>query len=244
MIVTCLSPLQTKSSELVRFQKPGVLFGSAQDFKTPPEKVDDKWVGVDGNCMLYCLYGYELYKKYLNNVEDCGYGLADIKTAAEMASNDTSKVKLSAPVLTRGLGYTVTWNKVANADYYYVYDSNDNDAYTVVMAEDDKATYSYEVEVVGNHNVYVVAHSYFTAYNSSPASNVMATPEVKPVFSYKSMSDGLYKFDETHFKLVGQNASYTIGDEIRVKVVDVDFYRRRTEFRLLEKENKREDNSK
>ena len=60
MIVTCLSSLQTKSSELVRFQKPGVLFGSAQDFKTPPEKVDDKWVGVDGNYVLLselCWFG-------------------------------------------------------------------------------------------------------------------------------------------------------------------------------------------
>ena len=154
--------------------------------------------------------GWDAYDYLLNYAIDDSYGLAHVKTASEMASNRTSKTTLTAPVLTAGLGYTVTWNKVANADYYYVYDSNDNDAYTVVMAEDDKATYSYEVEVVGNHNVYVVAHSYFTAYNSSPASNVMATPEVKPVFSYKSMSDGLYKFDETQMGTMGidKNGGY------------------------------------
>ena len=51
-----------------------------------------------------------------------------------------------------------------------------------------------------------------------------------------------YKFDEAHFRLVGSKTNSTIGEEIRVKVVDVDFYRRRTEFRLLEKENGHEDN--
>ena len=52
---------------------------------------------------------------------------------------------------------------------------------------------------------------------------------------------GQYKFDEAHFRLVGSKTNYTIGEEIRVKVVDVDFYRRRTEFRLLSKENGHED---
>ena len=52
---------------------------------------------------------------------------------------------------------------------------------------------------------------------------------------------GQYKFDEAHFRLVGSRTNYTIGEEIRVKVVDVDFYRRRTEFRLLSKENGHED---
>ncbi len=145
--------------------------------------------------------GWDCYDYYLNNATG-EYGLAHIKTAEEMAANNTSKVSLDAPNLTRGLGYTVEWSRVANADYYYVYDSNDNNAYTVVMADEDTITYSYKAEVVGNHNIYVVAHSYYKAYNSS-ISNVVSTPEVKPVFSYKAMSDGLYKFSEAQMKTMG-----------------------------------------
>jgi ribonuclease R len=50
---------------------------------------------------------------------------------------------------------------------------------------------------------------------------------------------GTYTFDEQKLRLNGTESSYTIGEEIRVKVIDVDFYRRRTEFRLLEKIEKR-----
>ena len=46
---------------------------------------------------------------------------------------------------------------------------------------------------------------------------------------------GEFKYDAERFRLIGQTESYTIGESIRVKVVDVDFERRRTEFRLLEK---------
>ena len=46
---------------------------------------------------------------------------------------------------------------------------------------------------------------------------------------------GTYKFDAERFCIIGERGSYTIGEEIRIKVIDVDFYRRRTEFRLLSK---------
>ncbi len=46
---------------------------------------------------------------------------------------------------------------------------------------------------------------------------------------------GEYKFDADRFCLIGKKQSYTIGEEIRVRVIDVDFERRRTVFRLLEK---------
>ena len=46
---------------------------------------------------------------------------------------------------------------------------------------------------------------------------------------------GEYKFDPDRFRLVGTAESYTIGERVRIKVIDVDFYRRRTEFRLLGK---------
>lgn len=49
---------------------------------------------------------------------------------------------------------------------------------------------------------------------------------------------GEYKFDPDRFQLVGRTESYTIGEEIRIKVVDVDFERRRTEFRLISKTKK------
>ena len=48
---------------------------------------------------------------------------------------------------------------------------------------------------------------------------------------------GEYKFDAERFRLIGKKDSYTIGEEVHVKVVDVDFERRRTEFRLLNKKN-------
>ncbi len=44
---------------------------------------------------------------------------------------------------------------------------------------------------------------------------------------------GEFTYDEPRFRLVGKKQSYAIGEVIKVKVVDVDFYRRRTEFRLI-----------
>ena len=46
---------------------------------------------------------------------------------------------------------------------------------------------------------------------------------------------GEFSYDEARFRLVGRTQTYTIGESVKVKVVDVDFYRRRTEFRLLKK---------
>ncbi len=46
---------------------------------------------------------------------------------------------------------------------------------------------------------------------------------------------GEYEFKPDAFLLKGRKESYTIGERVRVEVVDVDFERRRTEFRLLEK---------
>ncbi len=46
---------------------------------------------------------------------------------------------------------------------------------------------------------------------------------------------GEYEFKPDSFLLKGRKESYTIGERVRVEVVDVDFERRRTEFRLLEK---------
>ena len=46
---------------------------------------------------------------------------------------------------------------------------------------------------------------------------------------------GEYRFDEKLFCLKGGTESYTLGESLRVEVLDVDFYRRRTQFKLLEK---------
>ena len=46
---------------------------------------------------------------------------------------------------------------------------------------------------------------------------------------------GTYAFDPDHFCLIGTDRKYTIGESVKIKVIDVDFYRRRTEFRLLKK---------
>ena len=47
---------------------------------------------------------------------------------------------------------------------------------------------------------------------------------------------GEYEFVPERFALVGKD-TFTIGEEIRIKVVDVDFYRRRTEFRFISKKS-------
>ena len=46
---------------------------------------------------------------------------------------------------------------------------------------------------------------------------------------------GTYKFNPDNFCLIGNGKSYSLGETLKVKVTDVDFYRRRTEFRLLQK---------
>lgn len=137
--------------------------------------------------------------------------LSTVKTAAQLAANNTSAVALEKPVLNKGLGYTVTWNAVANADYYKVYDDNTYLEYHVVMANGENAL-TYKAEVVGDHNVYVVAHSYYDEYNSA-TSNTVATPKVKPVFSYKSMQDGLYKFTSSQMETMGISTEGCYYDE-------------------------------
>ncbi len=46
---------------------------------------------------------------------------------------------------------------------------------------------------------------------------------------------GEYVFDPDRFLLKGKKQSFTIGERLKIEVVDVDFERRRTEFRLLDK---------
>ena len=49
---------------------------------------------------------------------------------------------------------------------------------------------------------------------------------------------GNFTFDPDRLRLVGRTEIYAIGESVHVKVIDVDFYRRKTEFRLLGKKNK------
>ena len=51
---------------------------------------------------------------------------------------------------------------------------------------------------------------------------------------------GTYKFNPDKFCLIGSGNSFSLGESLKVKVVDVDFYRRRTEFRLIKKIEKTE----
>lgn len=50
---------------------------------------------------------------------------------------------------------------------------------------------------------------------------------------------GEYEYIPERFLLRGRTQSYSIGEELRVKAVDVDFERRRTYFQLLEKINRK-----
>ena len=49
---------------------------------------------------------------------------------------------------------------------------------------------------------------------------------------------GDFTFDPERLRLVGRTEIYAIGESVQAKVIDVDFYRRRTEFRLLGRRNK------
>ena len=125
--------------------------------------------------------------------------IESVKTAEELANNNTGTESLAKPTLSRGLGYTVTWTEVENADYYVVSDNNDYRDRVVVMKGQ---TLSYKAEVVGNHSITVTAHSYYEDINSA-TSKAITTPEVKPVFTYKSMLDGLYKFSSSQMSTMG-----------------------------------------
>ncbi len=50
---------------------------------------------------------------------------------------------------------------------------------------------------------------------------------------------GEYEYIPERFLLRGRTQSYCIGEEVRVKAIDVDFERRRTHFQLLEKINRK-----
>ncbi len=123
-----------------------------------------------------------------------------------MAANDTSDITLGTPVLSKGLGYTVTWAPIEHADYYTVNDDNDYREEAVVLANGENAL-TYKAEVIGDHNVTVTAHSYYDDYNSGGVSNQVATTKVKPVFSYKSMTDGMYKFTDSQMSTMGISTS-------------------------------------
>ncbi|MBQ8405779.1 MAG: hypothetical protein IJX09_03910, partial [Clostridia bacterium] len=125
--------------------------------------------------------------------------LATIKTQTELGVN-VGATKLATPVISYGLGYAITWTAVANADYYLVTDDNDYRNGVYVLASEDL---TYKPEVVGKHNVTVTAYSYYEDYATSDASASFATVEVKPVFTYKAMLDGLYKFDKSQMETMG-----------------------------------------
>ena len=46
---------------------------------------------------------------------------------------------------------------------------------------------------------------------------------------------GEFSYDADRFRLVGRTETYTIGESVKIKVTNVDFYRRRAEFRLMKK---------
>ena len=141
--------------------------------------------------------------------------LERIKTQTELQKN-VGATKLATPVVNYGLGYSVTWEMVENADYYLVTD--DNDYRDVIYVTEN----SYKPEVVGKHNVTVTAYSYYEEFSRSDASASFATIEVKPVFTYKAMTDGLYKFSEDQMVTMGIVAS---KDELNTENNGNNYYR-------------------
>ena len=195
-----LEPVETNTSlTKIKAQHLAVINGYLNS--TAYTKVHKEYIVnyINNNHIVTIINDSETVEDYIETYNTVVEHLASVKTAAELGANNTSEDTLATPTLSKGLGYTVTWTEVDNADYYIVYDDNDYRDGVVVMANADLV---YEAEVIGNHNITVTAHSYFEEYNSS-TSNLVATPEVKPVFSYKSMLDGLYKFSSTQMSTMG-----------------------------------------
>ncbi len=137
--------------------------------------------------------------------------LQSVKTETDERKN-VGLTKLATPVVGYGAGYAVTWAAVANADYYFVTDSNDYRNGVIVT------TNEYKPEVVGKHQITVTAYSYSKAYKSSDASTAFESVEIKPVYSYKAMSDGLYKFTGEMMQQLG------IGDNLNQKDDGTSYY--------------------
>ena len=77
----------------------------------------------------------------------------------------------------------------------------------------------------------------FENYNGSGMSVAELPSSIEGFIPIESLF-GDFTFDPDRLRLVGRTDIYTIGESVQVKVIDVDFYRRRTEFRLLGKINK------
>lgn len=191
---------EENSFERIKAQHLAVLNGYLNSDAYTPEHKAYIVKYINDNGIITTINDSESVSEYIASYNEVVEKLTCIKTAAELAANDTGIEKLAAPVLEKGLGYTVTWSNVTNADYYIVHDDNDYRERIVIPA--GEAVYTYKAEVVGNHNITVTAHSYYETRNSA-TSNEMTTPEVKPVFSYKSMLDGLYKFSSSQMKTMG-----------------------------------------
>ncbi len=158
----------------------------------------------------------------LGTLADCVAILETIKTSDELGNN-VGNTKLATPVVSQGMGYYVTWEAVENADYYLVKDDNDYRDGVIVMADEEL---SYTTEVVGQHNVTVTAYSYYDEFKTSATSASFATVEVKPVFSYKAMYSGLYKFTESQMKTLGISTSgnYYIDDQGTILTSDDEYF--------------------
>ena len=148
--------------------------------------------------------------------------LESVKTSDELGE-DVGSTKLATPVVSQGMGYFVTWEAVENADYYLVKDDNDYRDGVIVKADE---TLSYTVEVVGKHNVTVTAYSYYDQFKTSATSASFATVEVKPVFSYKAMYNGLYKFTKSQMNTLGISTSgnYYIDNQGTTSTSDDEYF--------------------
>ena len=53
--------------------------------------------------------------------------------------------------------------------------------------------------------------------------------------SVRDMTDDYYAFDETRYAMVGRTSgrSYTLGDEVRIRVVRADLARKQLDFELV-----------
>ena len=59
---------------------------------------------------------------------------------------------------------------------------------------------------------------------------------VEGLVPVEELSDDFYIYDEQTFSMIGRDTEQTIrlGDEVRIKVLDVDFENRRVRFSLIE----------
>lgn len=133
--------------------------------------------------------------------------ISSVLTVADVSQTKIEEVRaLSTPLLSKYQGYTLRFNAVNGATKYVVFDDNDyRESIELLPSDADADGYLYyTTEVVGNHQVYIEAHT----PDGVLKSNVVDAVENLPVFDY-GLATPVHFYDIRD----GSSGTYTIVKE-------------------------------